>query len=199
MQKARISKKNSVGKIQTVKVNPKYSMKGQDYEIRIDDGGVIFEEDMMLRNLRSQQILPLANGHHGGSDEDFRVIKKSASFGDFSANLLKSNSSKFTYVVEGNKTDFSIVAPKNDGNELCQSELDILDPMRNKLLSAEGQRSLYLKKFGEQHERSLCPNCRYFEKEYYLSESQRLAQQLEINRLNDLVNRMRLLQQISLN
>lgn len=50
--------------------------------------------------------------------------------------------------MEGNKTDFSIVAPKNDGNELCQSELDILDPMRSKEIQGEGQRSLYLKKGG---------------------------------------------------
>lgn len=42
--------------------------------------------------------------------------KKSASFGDFSANLLKSiySINNDYYLVEGKKTDFSIVAPKND-------------------------------------------------------------------------------------
>jgi hypothetical protein len=36
--------------MQTVKVNPKYSMKDNDFEIRIDDGGVIFENEMLMKN-----------------------------------------------------------------------------------------------------------------------------------------------------
>ncbi len=69
-----------------------------------------------------------------GSDINGQTFKKSASFGDFSANLLKRKIFLINSKVENNKTDFSIVAPKTDNNEfVCnQSELDILGPMRNK-------------------------------------------------------------------
>lgn len=50
IQKARTSKKGSVNKMHTVKINPKYSLKGNDYEIRIDDGGVIFENELLMKN-----------------------------------------------------------------------------------------------------------------------------------------------------
>lgn len=55
--------------------------------------------------------------------------------------------------MEGNKTDFSIVAPKVDQNDLCcsQSEMDILSHMRDKLTKGSGQRSLFLKK-GTSHD-----------------------------------------------
>jgi hypothetical protein len=46
------------------------------------------------------------------------ILKKSASFGDFSANLMKSKLLKLIYVdiVEGNRTEFSIVAPKGEND-----------------------------------------------------------------------------------
>ena len=47
--------------------------------------------------------------------------------------------------MEGSKTDFSIVAPKTEQNEFgySQSELDLLDPIRDKENGSHGQRSLY--------------------------------------------------------
>lgn len=54
--------------------------------------------------------------------------KKSASFGDLTDNLIK---------LEGNRADFTIVAPKVDLNDMCtQSELDILGHMRDKLMKS---------------------------------------------------------------
>ena len=91
--------------------------KDSNEEIKIAEGGGIFSKEAMNSN--------------GGTDND-HYIKRSASFGDFTANLLK---------IESNKTDFSIVAPKIDQNELycSQSEIDWTEG---------GHRSLYLKRGG---------------------------------------------------
>jgi hypothetical protein len=77
--------------------------------------------------------------------------------------------------VEGNKTDFSIVAPKIDHNEFMgnNSALEILDPIRDQ--DSKAQRSLFIKKGGQigpsANEKPMCANCRHFEKEFYNSES----------------------------
>ena len=46
-------------------------------------------------------------------------------------------------VVEGNRTDFSIVAPKDQNELYCsQSEFDFLGPMRDRDFKGTGQRSM---------------------------------------------------------
>ena len=44
--------------------------------------------------------------------------------------------------------------------------------------------------------RPKCENCRVFEKEYYASESERIALQQEVNQLNDMLNRMKQYQEV---
>jgi hypothetical protein len=148
----------------------------------------MFENDFIIQG---------ALGRDSNKPQMDFLPKKSASFGDFSANLLKRKPPFYLnsiFLVEGNKTDFSIVAPRIDPNELCcsQSELDILGRMRDKDI---GQRSLYLKTGGnigpEARDKLMCANCRHFEREYYVSESQRISLQQEVNRLNDTIHRMR--------
>jgi len=69
------------------------------------------------------------------------------------------------------------VAPKTDPAEFCgsQSDIDLLEMNR-----PAAHKSMVLKNAPQV---PLCPNCRYFEKEYYQSESQRLNMQLEMSKL----------------
>ena len=70
-------------------------MKSADIEVRGDEGVVFFEDEIVVRNPHDSRSvnalqLPFAKHLSTSKEEDLPVMKKSASFGDFSANLLKS-------------------------------------------------------------------------------------------------------------